>query len=75
MADVEGRCDRAAVRILAAWMEDLLVWTKVQIGTHYTLQFQNSGFKLYFFPFWIPLKSKQGFCFGWEALRNISQCV
>ena len=34
MADVEGRCDRAAVRILAAWVEDLLVWTKVQIGSH-----------------------------------------
>ena len=31
MADVEGRCDRAAVRILAAWVEDLLVWTKVQV--------------------------------------------
>ena len=28
MADVEGRCDWAAVRILATWVEDLLVWTK-----------------------------------------------
>ena len=51
MADVEGRCDRAAVRILATWVEDLLVstkdqkdllvWTKVQIGTHETHQSQK----------------------------------
>ena len=67
MADVEGRCDRAAVRILATWVEDLLVWTKVQIGTRCSFKIQASSF---IFSFLDPLKSKQGFCFGWEALEK-----
>ena len=70
MADVEGRCDRAAVRILAAWVEDLLVWTKVQIGTHYTLQFQNSGFKLYFFSFLDPFEKQTRLLLWMESLKK-----
>ena len=38
-----------------------------------TLDAAVSKLRLYeYFPFWIPLKNKQGFCFGWKALRNIS---
>ena len=72
MADVEGRCDRAAVRILATWVEDLLVWTKVQIGSHETHQSQKWGcvnISLFGSP-WKTNKALDG-----KPKRNISQCV